>query len=127
LCNVSHEVFVEQHGNRYYVVVEGNRYEALVEDEALRRTGRPSITVIQAEGRTSVTSPMPGIVVAILVQEGEYVQAGDGVAILEAMKMENEIRAPYDGVVQSVHAAPGQTVNQNEILITIGAPDESSD
>lgn len=121
LCNASHEVFVERRRNKYYVVVEGNRYEVVIEDEALRHVSRPSVAALQAEGQTTVTSPMPGIVVAVLAQEGERVQAGEGVAILEAMKMENEIRAPRGGVVQSVQVAPGQTVNQNEVLVTIGA------
>jgi len=126
LRNTSHEVFVERHGKKYHVVVEGNRYEVLVEDELFRRASGPGIATRQEGGRTPVTSPMPGIVVAVLVQKGQHVRVGEGVAILEAMKMENEIRAPCDGVVQSIHVTPGQTVNQNEVMVTIGAPDEPS-
>jgi biotin carboxyl carrier protein len=71
---------------------------------------------------------MPGIVVDVLVEEGQAVQTGDRLAILEAMKMENEIQAPCTGVVESVHVVPGQTVNLKDVIVSIGAPpdDDSS-
>ena len=122
--NASHEVFVERHGNRYYVVVEGKRYEVQVEDAALWRIGQPGTAARQEVGEAAVTSPMPGIVVTVLAQEGQLVQAGDGVVILEAMKMENEIREPCGGIVKSVRVAAGQTVNQNEVMLTIGASED---
>jgi pyruvate carboxylase subunit B len=67
---------------------------------------------------------MPGVVVDVLVEPGQVVRAGDGVAILEAMKMENEIRAPRDGVVHSVHVASGQAVSLDDVIAQIGAPEE---
>jgi biotin carboxyl carrier protein len=54
------------------------------------------------------------------VQEGQRVQAGDRLAILEAMKMENEIRAPCAGVVERVHVVSGQTVNLRDVIVSIG-------
>jgi biotin carboxyl carrier protein len=62
------------------------------------------------------------VVVAVLVKAGQFVKTGQGLAILEAMKMENEIRAPRNGLVEKVHVAPGQRVSQNDILVHIGAP-----
>lgn len=69
--------------------------------------------------RQSVKAYMPGRVVALLVQEGEEVTAGQGVLVLEAMKMENEIRAEHDGTVTKFHAQPGQAVETGNPLFEL--------
>jgi pyruvate carboxylase subunit B len=121
ICNASHEVSVEPHGDRYYVLVDGTRYEVQVADAVLVQAGRAVTAPDQEEGEVTVASPMPGIVVAVLVEQGQRVRVGEGMLILEAMKMENELRAPCNGVVLCVHVTPGQTVNQREILVTLEA------
>ncbi len=115
------EVFVERCEDVCTVTLEGHRYQVRVEDERLRRLGRRPEATLEA-GEAEVTSPMPGLVVAVLVQEGQVVQAGEGLLILEAMKMENEIRAPRSGAVEQLKVAPGQRVSQHEILVRIGSP-----
>jgi biotin carboxyl carrier protein len=70
-------------------------------------------------GPVTVRAPIPGRVAKILVQPGEKVAAGRPLAVLEAMKMENEIRAPRDGVVQAVHSAEGAAVEANQELVTL--------
>lgn len=70
----------------------------------------------------AVTSPLPGVIKEIKVKEGEEVKQGVCVAILEAMKMDNEIYAGTDGVVLKVHVSPGQQVLEGETLVTVGAP-----
>jgi biotin carboxyl carrier protein len=65
-----------------------------------------------------VRSPMPGRVVRVLVAAGDVVGVGQGVAVLEAMKMENEVRSTSGGTVAEVHVAPGATVEANAALIT---------
>ncbi len=117
----SYEVFVQREGDVYYITVEGDRYEVRVEDERLRRLRRLSGAKEPAAGEATIVAPMPGLVVAVPVQEGQAVKAGDGVVVLEAMKMENEIRTPLDGVVKSVRVAPGQMVNQGDVMVQIGA------
>jgi biotin carboxyl carrier protein len=119
----SYEVFVERHKDKYHVTVEGNRYEVLVEDERLRRLGRRGGAGREETGAATVTSPMPGVVVTVPVQAGQTIKAGDSVAVLEAMKMENEIQAPRDGVVESVHVTPGQRVDLDDVIARIGAPE----
>lgn len=64
-------------------------------------------------------SPMPGRIARIHVREGELIEAGQGVLILEAMKMENEIKAPSAGIVKSVRVQEGDAVEKNAILIEI--------
>jgi biotin carboxyl carrier protein len=93
-----------------------------VEDERLRRAGARRQLVAE-EGEAEVTSPMPGLVVAVLAEVGQAVQAGQGLLILEAMKMENEIRSPRTGVVEWVGVTPGQRVGQDELLVRVGPPE----
>jgi len=73
-----------------------------------------------ATGPEPVRAPMPGKVVKVLVKAGDAVKAGQGVAVVEAMKMENELRAPRDGTVVEVAARDGQAVEAGQPLVTIG-------
>jgi biotin carboxyl carrier protein len=74
----------------------------------------------ETHGTAVVLAPMPGLVMRVLVTPGEAVLEGQGVAILEAMKMENEIRAPRPGVVKAVHVMAGKAVNQGDALLVVG-------
>jgi len=74
---------------------------------------------LEAEGRQQVVAPMPGKVVRVLVQAGEKVEAGQGLLVVEAMKMQNEIRSPKGGTVERLHVSEGQPVNAGEILCTV--------
>jgi biotin carboxyl carrier protein len=116
----SHEVFVERCEDVCFVTLDGQRYRVQVEDERARRTGAWRAAVEEA-GEAEVVSPMPGVVVAVLVEAGQQVRDGEGLLILEAMKMENEIRAPRTGVVEAVHVMPGQRVSQDDMLVRIAS------
>ncbi|MFL7808456.1 MAG: biotin/lipoyl-containing protein, partial [Anaerolineae bacterium] len=102
-----------------FVTLGGQRYRVQVEDERARRLGVQRAAVEEA-GEAEVVSSMPGVVVAVLVEAGQEVRTGEGLLILEAMKMENEIRAPRTGVVEAVQVAPGQRVSQDDVLVRIG-------
>jgi biotin carboxyl carrier protein len=71
---------------------------------------------VEAEGRQPVTAPMPGKVIRLLVKAGDDVEAGQGVVVVEAMKMQNEIRSPKKGKMERLLANEGQTVNAGDIL-----------
>ena len=71
---------------------------------------------VEAEGRQKIVAPMPGKVVRLLVKAGDYVEIGQGLLVVEAMKMQNEIRSPKSGTVQRVLAKEGQPVNAGEVL-----------
>ncbi len=115
----SHEVFVERCEDVCTVTIDGQRFKVEIEDERARRAGARRAAVEEAGG-SEVVSPMPGVVVAVLVEAGQEVRAGEGLLILEAMKMENEIRAPRSGVVEAVEVAAGQRVSQDDVLVRIG-------
>ena len=70
-------------------------------------------------GATIIDAPMPGNAWKVLVKEGDSVKEGQVLVILEAMKMENEIRSPIDGVVASVNVAEGASVNGGDVLVSI--------
>lgn len=74
---------------------------------------------VEAEGRQQILAPMPGKVVHLLVKEGDRVEAGQGLLVVEAMKMQNEIRSPKSGIVERVVAKEGQPVNAGEILCVV--------
>lgn len=74
---------------------------------------------LEAEGRQQILAPMPGKIVRVLVQVGDKVEAGQGLLVVEAMKMQNEIRSPKSGTVERVLAKEGQPVNAGEVLAWI--------
>lgn len=74
---------------------------------------------LEAEGRQQIVAPMPGKIVRVLVQPGESVAAGQGLLVVEAMKMQNEIRSPKNGTVERLLAKEGQLVNAGEVLAIV--------
>jgi biotin carboxyl carrier protein len=70
-------------------------------------------------GRAALTAAMPGKVVRVLVETGVHVEAGDALLVVEAMKMQNELKAPKTGAVIEVHAQPGATVNAGDVLVVV--------
>jgi len=74
---------------------------------------------VEAAGAQQVTAPMPGKIVRVLAAVGDQVEAGQGLLVIEAMKMQNEIRAPKGGCVEKLHVREGQAVNSGEILAVV--------
>ncbi len=126
---------------KYNITVNGNVYEVEVEEVSAFATGAtkenapaPAPKAIPvatpapapkaapaapAAGSTAVTAPMPGTILDVKVKVGDTVKRGDTLFILEAMKMENEIPAPADGVVASIDAAKGASVASGAVLATL--------
>ena len=73
----------------------------------------------EAEGRQQIIAPMPGKVVRLLVKAGDAVEAGQGLLVVEAMKMQNEIRSPKSGTIERVLVTEGQAVNAGEVLCVV--------
>jgi biotin carboxyl carrier protein len=76
-------------------------------------------SAIQLQGRQNVSVPMPGKVIAVLVSEGDPVERGQGLVIVEAMKMENEVRCPINGEVKEVRVKPGDALQAGAILAVV--------
>ena len=71
------------------------------------------------EGASEIKTAMPGKLVRILVEEGAEIKQGEGVLVVEAMKMQNEMKSPKDGIVKEIRVAEGATVNAGEVLVVI--------
>jgi len=99
-------------------VANGHRSYVRVESERMRAADRAKKTTV-AGGELLIRAPMPGRVVKVLVAQGDGVQAGQGLVVLEAMKMENEVRARAAGTIAAVHVAVGATVEGNAKLVTM--------
>ena len=115
----SYEVFAERQAGRYVIMIDGDQFLVEGEDARLKQLRAMGGAAHEETGSAVVAAPMPGLVVKVLVAAGDHVEAGQGLLILEAMKMENELRSPRAGVVRQVSAVAGQTVAQGELLIRV--------
>lgn len=102
------------------VTIDGRRTEVQVKDERDLLVEEFGLGEDAAAGG-EVRAPMPGLVLDLLVEEGEEVAADQGLLVLEAMKMENELKAPSGGVVRTIHATIGDAVDKEALLIEIEA------
>jgi biotin carboxyl carrier protein len=129
---------VELDSNTLSLLLDGQSYEIRVSpsvDGALKlQTGLQEFTAevadprawrgrrhgaVEAEGRQEVVAPMPGKVIRVLVEVGDKVEAGQGLLVVEAMKMQNEIRSPKGGTVERLHVKEGQPVNAGDALCIV--------
>jgi biotin carboxyl carrier protein len=113
------EAVVEEKDGDWQVLIRGDLYDVSVEDERSRRLSSARGKLGVDEGDAVIQSPMPGIIVAVSVSEGQQINKGDKVVILESMKMENELRSPRDGVVSQVKVEAGASVEKNQILVVV--------
>ena len=113
----SYDARVEEVPGGLVVVIDGFRFEIDVRDP--RRFSRKSAGR-GGEGVQTILAPMPGKVVRVLVSAGDAVEAGQGLLVVEAMKMQNEMKASRAGTVLSVSTKEGATVTAGEVLATIG-------
>jgi len=113
----SFEARIEPASQGARVVVAGREYSASVRDP--RQWKRHGGAAREAEGRQQVLAPMPGKIIRILVKAGETVAAGQGLLVIEAMKMQNEVRSPKSGTVERLLVNEGQTVTAAEILAIV--------
>jgi biotin carboxyl carrier protein len=102
---------------QYTIDLDGYRFEVEALDERTQAIRRLAESAVRPTAPASVLAPMPGLVVRVLVQPGARVQAGQAVVVIEAMKMENELRASTAGIVRSVPVMPGSAVEKGAVLV----------
>jgi len=105
-------------GGDLHLVIGSARYAVVVEDPRSLRTRRAAGGG-EAGGPQKITAPMPGKIVRVMVAEKDDVKVGQGVLVMEAMKMQNEMKSPKDGRVQKIFTAEGSTVNAGDTLAVI--------
>ena len=114
------EVFVSPHtqaGEAMQVRVGSDEIEVRISDP--KRLRGSSVNGEQADGLAEIRTAMPGKVVRILVSAGDVVKKGDGVIVVEAMKMQNEMKSPKDGTVSECRVAENDNVGAGEVLVVI--------
>jgi biotin carboxyl carrier protein len=113
----SFEVRVERIGAELRAIAQGREYRLAISDSREWKKNRAGAA--EAEGRQQVLAPMPGKVVRVLVATGDQVQVGQGLMVIEAMKMQNEIRTPKSGKIERLSVTGGQTVNAGEVVAVV--------
>jgi len=112
---VSHEAIVQRRQGRFRVRLGRAVFDVVPEEpgRAGRRAGA------DGSGQAVISAVMPGRVLRVMVSPGQKVAAREGLVVIEAMKMENELTSPRDGTVRQVKAAPGATVETGDVLVVI--------
>jgi biotin carboxyl carrier protein len=113
----SFEVRNERAGEGQRLFIGGIRYEVSVEDPRSLRS-RMRVGLADA-GPQRLTASMPGTVVRVLAREGDKISARQGIIVVEAMKMQNEIRSPKEGVLKRILAQDGEKVNAGDVLAIV--------
>ena len=111
---------------KWIVSIRGDRYEVDVVDERLERARRTAAAGRVHSPPKVLTAPMPGLVVRIPATPGQEVDAGTSLVVLEAMKMENELKAASRAVVERIEVRPGQPVEKGDVLVTFRQPESQT-
>ena len=114
----SYELLIDPGRFSYDVTLKGELFAVQMEDERTRRLSTNRKLVLP-QGELAITAPIPGLVVKVLVSEGDEIKEEQPLVLLEAMKMENELRAVRPGRVKAVKVAAGQRVEQNAVLLVL--------
>jgi biotin carboxyl carrier protein len=116
-CRVAPKSDSTRLANSFAANLRGHAYDVTIVDPKRLRSGHSSAA--HDHGEVQIVSPMPGKIVRVLVEAGAQVEAGAGIVIVEAMKMQNEMKAPKAGVVISIKTEAGATVNAGDVLAVI--------
>jgi len=128
LDNTSHRLVAWRDGaGDWDVHLHGRRFRAEVVDERTRAIQEMTGAGAGPSGPKPIVAPMPGLIVKVEVAEGETVRPGQGIVIVEAMKMENELRAEAAGVVSRIHVTEGETVEKDQVLVDLVEIEEDAD
>ncbi len=115
----SYESFVYQGEEDLEVLLRGRQYQVKVEDEREKRLRAAAGGGVVEGGEFHLKAPMPGLIVAVPVEEGQEVKKGQVILILESMKMQNELKAPRDGVMGRIRVKAGESVEQKQTLLSV--------
>ena len=113
----SYEITREQTADGLHLWVGGSRFVVEMRDPRSLRSRQKATA--DEKGPVKIVAPMPGRVVRILVAENHEVEAGQGIIVVEAMKMQNEIKSPKKGTVKKISAVPGAAVNPGDVLAIV--------
>jgi biotin carboxyl carrier protein len=99
------------------VSINGNKYELKIEDEYDLLVKKMGLSVLTSQKISDIKAPMPGLIIDVLVEPGQEIETGTPILILEAMKMENVLKAAGEGIVKSIEVTKSQAVDKGQVLI----------
>lgn len=115
----SYESYVYETEEGWQVLTRGRQYNLTVEDEREKRLRAAAGGGVAESGEYHLKAPMPGLVVSLPLKEGDTVEKGQVLVILESMKMQNELKSPKAGVVGRIRVKQGETVEQRQALLSV--------
>jgi biotin carboxyl carrier protein len=115
----SYEAYVYPVDKEWQVLLHGHLYPARVEDEREKRLRTASEGELKGNAEFNLKAPMPGLVVAVMAEDGQKVNKGDVLVILESMKMQNELKSPREGTVARLRVGVGDSVEQHQTLLSV--------
>jgi len=115
----SYESYVYETEEGWQVLTRGRQYNLTIEDEREKRLRAAAGGGVAESGEFHLKAPMPGLVVAIPVNEGDKVEKGQVILILESMKMQNELKSPKAGTVGRIRVKQGEKVEQRQALLSV--------
>jgi biotin carboxyl carrier protein len=115
----SHEGYVRPGDDAWQVLLRGRLFPVSVVDEREKRLRTAAGGGVAETGEFHLKAPMPGLVVAIPVEEGQVIEKGQVLLVLESMKMQNELKAPRDGVIHRIKVKAGESVEQKQSLLSV--------
>lgn len=122
--NTSFEVFIPAAGkssdeNITVVFINGHRFEVELENERKSLMRKYNLSATESSSQKRIVAPMPGLITKILIREGQSISSGQGLIVLEAMKMENELKATIAGTIRSIKVHEKDPVEKNTVLIEL--------
>lgn len=115
----SYEAYVYPSEQSWQVLLLGRLFPVLVEDEREKRLRAASDSSVAERQEFHLKAPMPGLVVSVAVMEGQEIQKGDVLIILESMKMQNELKSPRAGTITRLRVKPGDGVELRQTLLSV--------
>ena len=115
----SSEAYVYPGEEKWEVLLMGRQFQVMVEDERDKRLRAAAGGSVSEAGEYHLKAPMPGMVVSILVEEGQKIEKGQVLLILESMKMQNELKSPRAGNIGRLRVKAGESVEQRQTLLSV--------
>jgi biotin carboxyl carrier protein len=120
LDNTIYDITINDMENgKYGILIHGEYYETEVKTRLREQAEEYLKNKAQTSAKGTLIAPMPGLVVKVNVNEGDNVKPGDILVVLEAMKMENNLKSQYAGIVKNIEFKEGDNVEKNDIILTI--------
>jgi acetyl/propionyl-CoA carboxylase alpha subunit len=122
-CGISGKIInIDLNQKKVLVEINNKRHEIQIQDRLDQTIASMGLNKMNVNTDVSLKAPMPGLVLKVWVRSGDFVKKGDNLVTLEAMKMENILKANADGYIQSVHSSQGEKVNKGQLLILFASP-----